>query len=158
MVEKRQTGVPATTYADPFQAFRTEMDRLAESFFGRSLTPFRAGDGEMGMVMPSIDVKEDDKAIILSAELPGMKEDDVNLEVKNGVLTLKGEKKHSYDETKDDVQIMERRYGAVQRTLRLPDSVDPENIEATFDDGVLTVTMPKKPEMAPASRKISIKH
>jgi HSP20 family protein len=164
MAEKSETRVPATTYADPFQAFRAEMDKLAETFFGRGmmsgLPNWRAGWGvpAEGLVMPSIDLKEDDKAVVLTAELPGMTDKDVELNVKNGVLTLKGEKKHTYEEKKDDVQIMERRYGQVQRSLRLPESVDPDQISAKFADGVLTVTMPKKPEAAPEAKKISISH
>ncbi len=158
MVDKTETRVPATTYADPFQAFRAEMDKLAETFFGRNLTPFAGFAPGNGMVMPSIDLKEDDAAIVLTAELPGMDENDVELAVKNGVLTLKGEKKHVYEDKKDDVQLMERRYGTVQRTMRLPESVDPDKIEAKFDKGVLTITMAKRPETAPAARKIAITH
>jgi HSP20 family protein len=140
------------------------MDKLAETFFGRGTMPgmpsLRSGWGfsDEGLVMPSIDLKEDDGSVVLTAELPGMTENDVDLEVKNGVLTLRGEKKHSYEDKKDDLQIMERRYGQVQRAMRLPESVDPEKISAKFENGVLTVTMPKKPEAAPEARKISISH
>jgi HSP20 family protein len=164
MAEKGETRVPAPTYADPFQAFRAEMDKLAETFFGRGMMPtlptWRAGWGvpTEGLVMPSIDLKEDDKAVVLTAELPGMTDKDVELNVKNGVLTIKGQKKHAYEDKKDDVQIMERRYGEVQRSMRLPESVDPDKISAKFADGVLTVTMPKKPEAAPEAKKISISH
>ena len=108
--------------------------------------------------MPSIDLKEDDGAVVLTAELPGMAEGDIDVEVKNGVLTLKGEKKHEYEDNRDEVQIMERRYGQVQRSLRLPEGVEPEKISAKFENGVLTVTMPKKPEATPQARKIAITH
>jgi HSP20 family protein len=163
MADKSESRVPTPTYADPFQAFRAEMDKLAETFFGRSMMPAMPnmpawGVGTDGMVMPSIDLKEDDGSLVLTAELPGMSDRDIDVEVKNGVLTLKGEKKHSYEDKKDDVQIMERRYGRVQRSLRLPESVDADKISAKFDDGVLTVTMPKKPQAAPEARKISIGH
>lgn len=163
MVEKSETRVPATAYADPFQAFRAEMDKLAETFFGRRMMPTTAGMPAWGLttdglVMPSIDLKEDDGAVVLTAELPGMAEGDIDVEVKNGVLTLKGEKKHEYEDNKDEVQIMERRYGQVQRSLRLPEGVEPEKISAKFENGVLTVTMPKKPEATPQARKIAITH
>jgi len=139
------------------------MDKLAETFFGRRMMPTMAGMPAWGvttdgLVMPSIDLKEDDGGLVLTAELPGMSDEDIDVEVKNGVLTLKGEKKHRYEDNKDDVQIMERRYGQVQRSLRLPESVDADKISAKFDDGVLTVTMPKKPQAAPEARKISIGH
>lgn len=163
MADKSENRVPTTTYADPFQAFRAEMDKLAETFFGRRTMPTMPSMPAWGMmtdglVMPSIDLKEDDGSVVLTAELPGMSEKDLDVEVKNGVLTLKGEKQHAYDDKKDDVQIMERRYGRVQRSLRLPESVDPNKISAKFDNGVLTITMPKKPEAAPEAKKISITH
>ena len=162
MSDKTEVKVPAPTYADPFQAFRAEMDKLAEGFFGGPrwmgpFQPFPAGGGN-GLVLPSIDVKEDEKAVVLTAELPGMDESDVELVVKQGMLTLKGQKKHEYEETKDQMHVMERRYGSVQRSWRLPDEVDAGGIVAAFDKGVLTVTMPKKADAAPASRKIPIAH
>jgi HSP20 family protein len=162
MADKSESRTPAPAYADPFQAFRAEMDKLAETFFGRGMMPtvpvWRAGWGVTtdGVVMPSIDLKEDDGNVVLTAELPGMSEKDIDVEVKNGVLTLTGEKQHTYEDKKDDVQIMERRYGHVQRSLRLPESVDPDKINAKFENGVLTVTMAKKPEAAPAAKKIAI--
>ncbi|MFW5681348.1 MAG: Hsp20/alpha crystallin family protein, partial [Pseudomonadota bacterium] len=158
---KSENRVPTPAYADPFQAFRAQMDKLAEGFFGggRWVGPFPApsGNGE-GLVLPSIDVKEDDQAVVLTAELPGMDEKDVELTVRNGLLTLKGEKKHEYEETKDQMHVMERRYGSVQRSWRLPEEVDPAGISAKFDKGVLTVTMKKRPETKPASQKIDITH
>jgi HSP20 family protein len=161
MVEKSEGRVSAPAYADPFQAFRAQMDKLAEGFFGggRWATSFPApsGNGE-GLVLPSIDVKEDDGALVLTAELPGMDEKDVELSVRHGMLTLKGEKRHDYEETKDQMHVMERRYGSVQRSWRLPEEVDPAGITATFDKGVLTVTMPKRPDAKPATRKIDITH
>lgn len=160
MSEKTESKVPAPTYADPFQAFRAELDKLAEGFFGsRWMGPFppfaKAGDG-VALVLPSIDVKEDDQLVVLTAELPGMDEKDVELTVQHGMLTLKGEKKHEYEATKDQMHVMERRYGSVQRAWRLPDGVDATSISARFDKGVLTVTMPKKAEAAPVSQKIAI--
>jgi HSP20 family protein len=162
MAEKTESKVPAS-YASPFSTFRNEMDRLVESFFGQprwggDLEPF-AGFGERArMFMPSVDVKEDEKTVVLTAELPGMDEKDVQLECKNGMLVLSGEKKHEYEEKKDTLHVVERRYGSVQRAWRLPDTVDPTRIEAKFEKGVLTVTMPKREDVPPASQKIQISH
>lgn len=163
MKTETQAKVPAPVYADPFQAFRAEMDRLAEGFFGGSrwMGPFqpfpqtRNGDA---LVLPSIDVKEDDGTLVLTAELPGMEEKDVELSVENGVLTLRGEKRNAYEETKDRMHVMERRYGSVQRSFRLPETVDEAAISAAFDKGVLTVTMKKRPQAAPKAHKIAIGH
>jgi HSP20 family protein len=104
-----------------------------------------------------MDVKETDKEIVVETELPGLNENDVSLSVQNGVLTIEGEKKLDYDEEKDDYHIMERRYGSFQRSLRLPDTVDESKIDARFDNGVLKVTIPKRPEAASEQRKIEIK-
>ncbi len=162
MSDKTEAKVPAPTYADPFHAFRAEMDKLAEGFFGSRwmgpFQPFPRGDGGGALVLPSIDVKEDDKAVVLTAELPGMDEQDVELVVKHGTLTLEGRKKHAYEDTKDQMHVMERRYGSVKRSWRLPDEIDATAITAAFDKGVLTVTMPKKVDATPATRKIAIGH
>ncbi|MFA7414312.1 MAG: Hsp20/alpha crystallin family protein [Rhizobium sp.] len=105
---------------------------------------------------PSIDVAENDGAITLTAELPGISEKDVDISIQNGILTLKGEKKFEKKDDKDDYHVIERRYGSFQRSMRLPPSVNEDAVSAKFDKGVLTVTMPKKPGTAPAERKIAI--
>jgi HSP20 family molecular chaperone IbpA len=103
-----------------------------------------------------IDVTENDEAITLTAELPGLAEEDVDLTVRDGVVTLKGEKKHERDEEKDNVHVTERSYGSFQRSMPVPDRVDASKISAKFDKGVLKVVMPKKPEAQSAARKIDI--
>ncbi len=157
--------VPAPRWSDPFQAFRSEMDRVFDSFFGdRSLMPRLPGSewpamtGGNGFIVPSVDIKENDKEVTLSAELPGLDEDDVDLSVRNGLITLKGEKKYEHEDDKDDVHMVERRYGSFQRSFRLPDSVDADKIDAKFDKGVLRVVMPKKAQTATPVKKISIGH
>ncbi len=144
----------------PFANFRKEMDDLIENFFGRPFGqwPKLEGGLEMprGVLSPAIDVSENDDAITLTAELPGLSEDDVDLDVKDGMLTLKGEKKMERDEKKEDTHITERRYGSFRRSMTVPDRVDLDKIKADFDKGVLTVTMPKKAEAKAAERKIAI--
>lgn len=143
-----------------FDDFRKEMDSLVNGFFGSDRQmPARSrllSNLPAGLVNPAIDVSENDDAIILTAELPGMVEDDVDLTIREGVLTLKGEKKHERDEEKDSVHVSERSYGSFQRVMPIPDRVDSEKITAKFDKGVLVVTMPKKPESVAAARKVSI--
>jgi HSP20 family protein len=109
------------------------------------------------MLVPRMDVKETDKEIIIEAELPGLEEKDVSLTLQNGILTVQGEKKIEYDEEKENYHMMERSYGSFQRSLRLPDTVDEDKVEARFENGILRVTLPKRSEAGGAQRKIDIK-
>jgi HSP20 family protein len=92
---------------------------------------------------PSVNIVEQDGELRLTAELPGMKLDDVNVEIMDGMLHLRGEKRVDVDEKKDNVRLIERRFGSFERSFTLPRSVDPEKVKAEFTDGVLTVHMPK---------------
>ena len=158
--KETQSRQVAPRYSDPFGTLRSEMDRLFDSFTGGLPTfPSMFGPGgTRGFALtPSIDVKETDKEIVVETELPGLDEKDISLTVQNGVLTIQGEKKLDYDEEKENYHVMERRYGSFQRSLRLPDTVDDNKIDARFDNGVLKVTLPKRPELAGEQRKIEIK-
>ncbi|WP_170425512.1 Hsp20/alpha crystallin family protein [Ruegeria arenilitoris] len=107
-----------------------------------------------GAISPAIDIHETDTAIVLTAELPGLKEDDVEVEIKDRRLTLRGQKNVTHDDT-GDLRVSERSYGSFTRTMTLPDAVDIEEISAAFDKGVLHVTMPKTEPQDP-SRKIKV--
>jgi HSP20 family protein len=150
----------APRYADPFSALRAEMDSLFDSFIG-GLPAFSGMFGSSGgrafALTPHMDVRETDKEIVVEAELPGMEEKDVSIALQDGILTIRGEKKHEVDEEKENYRIMERRYGSFQRSVQLPDTVDEDKIEATFNNGVLKVSLPKRPEAIGKHRKIPIK-
>ena len=155
-------GTPAPRYADPFAAFRSEVDRVFENFFGGNgfgafptLRPISAGSA-MTDISPDIDVKESDKAITVTAELPGIDEKDVEVTLRDRVLTLKGEKKTEREEEKEDLHIRERSYGSFRRSFTLPDTVEEEGVTADFAKGVLTVKIPKSAEAKKAEKKISI--
>lgn len=154
MAEKSPSLLPGLWSDTPFAALRKEMDQALESFFGRNTLTSQTKDE--GFLSPSIDVAENDTSIVLTAELPGISEEDIDISVHNGVLSLKGEKKMEKKDDKDNYHVVERRYGSFQRTMRLPPSVDEAAVAAKFDKGVLTVTMPKKPGTATAERKIAI--
>ena len=149
----------APRYADPFSALRAEMDSLFDSFMG-GLPAFSGMFGSSGgrgfTLSPHVDVKETDKEIVVEAELPGMDEKDISLALQDGVLTIRGEKKHEYDVEKENYRVMERRYGSFQRSLRLPDTVDEDKVEAGFGNGVLKVIVPKRPEAIGKQRTIPI--
>ena len=160
-IRKSETaGPPAPRYRDPFAEMRAEMDRAFDAFLGRNFparptVPYAASPA---LVAPDIDIRENDKEIVLEAELPGIDEKDVAVVVRNGVLSLKGEKKVERDEKKDAWHLSERSYGAFERTFRLPDGIDEDNIKAIFEKGVLRIAMPKIPEKAPAEKKIAIQN
>ena len=158
-IRKPETaGTPAPRYRDPFAEMRAEMDRAFDAFLGRSFLGRAAvpGMASPALVAPDIDIRESDQEIVLEAELPGIDEKDVAVVVKNGMLSLKGEKKVARDETKDAWHLSERSYGAFERSFQLPDGIDEDNIKASFEKGVLRIAMPKIPEKAPAEKKIAI--
>ena len=159
-IKKGEIKTPAPArYTDPFSAMRAEMDRVFDSFLGRGFGRFPvlspAGGGEE--VMPSIDVRETDKELIVEAELPGMDEKDVHVTLNEGILSIKGEKKAEREEKKQGFHLSERRFGSFQRSFNLPEDADPEAVEATFKDGVLTVTVPKADDAKAGRRKVEVK-
>lgn len=151
----------------PLETLRREVDRLFEDFdhdFWRA--PFRrsAFDSEPFWrrelalsAAPAVDIVEKDKAFEVTAELPGMEEKDIEVKLANGDLTIKGQKQEEKEEKKKDYYLHERRFGSFERRFRVPDSVDVEKIEASFRKGVLTVTLPKKPEAQKPEKKIEVK-
>lgn len=137
----------------------SEMDRMFEDFFDRRFPSFPrllTKEERMGFLTPRVDIKENDKAIVVSAELPGLEESDVDVSLQDGMLTLKGEKKIDAERKDDNYRVTERRYGSFQRSFRLPDSVDEGKVSASFDKGVLTIDLPKRAEAVRAAKKIKI--
>ena len=108
------------------------------------------------LVDVKFDVSESEDAIEISAELPGMDEGDVELSLSDGILAIKGEKKTETEEKKKDYYCKERHFGSFVRSFRLPDSVNQDKIKASFDKGVLEVTLPKRPETKTKAKKIAI--
>ncbi|PPJ47608.1 molecular chaperone [Rhizobium sp. KAs_5_22] len=154
MANKSPNILPSLWSDNPFADLRKEMDQVVENFFGKNKL-LSASEGD-GFLAPSIDVVEKDDQILLTAELPGIAEDDIDISIQKGVLSLKGEKKMEKKDDKDNFHVVERRYGSFQRSMSLPASVDDAAVTATFDKGVLTITMPKKPGTVPAERKVAI--
>jgi HSP20 family protein len=142
---------------DIFSAMRDEMDRMFERFeHGWPQWPAlsrRNGD----LAVPDLDVRENTNSFVVEAELPGVDEKDMSVTLANGVLTIRGEKKHEKEEKGESYYLTERSFGSFERAIRLPDTVDDAKVEAKFDKGVLKVTAAKKPEAVKADRKIEIK-
>jgi HSP20 family protein len=132
---------------------------MVSPFYRRALDwdPFRRIEKITGVVMPDVDVTETDTELRISAELPGMEEKDVEIELSGNQLTVRGEKKEEREETKKDFHVSERRYGSFRRTLQVPETVDAEKIDAEMKNGVLTVVLPKTEEAKSKARKISVK-
>jgi HSP20 family protein len=151
---------PAPRYSDPISALKSEMDSLFDTFMGGLpgfSGMFATRGGPSSALTPHVDVKETDKEILVEAELPGIDEKDISLSLQDGVLTIRGEKKLERDEEKENYRMMERRYGSFERSIRVPDTVDEDNVEASFDNGVLKVRLSKRPEAIGKQRTIPIK-
>jgi HSP20 family protein len=156
----------ARTELQPFTSLRREIDRLFDDFGFGSLrmprSPFEMEPfwraAEPGFAkMPAVDIANTDKAYEITAELPGMDEKNVEVKLANGVLTIKGEKKEEKEEKQKDYHLSERRFGSFQRSFTLPEGIDSDKIDATFKDGVLTVTLPKTAESQKREKQIAIK-
>jgi HSP20 family protein len=152
--ELAQTPAPM----DPFSAMRSEMDRAFENFLGRGWPsmPGLMKPSDEVLVVPSMDIRENGSEIVIEAELPGMEEKDIDVSLSNGMLTIRGEKRSEEEKKEDNYHLTERRYGSFQRSFRVPDTVDPDKVEASLEKGVLHVTMTKKPEAVSAAKKISV--
>jgi HSP20 family protein len=135
-------------------SLQTEMNRLFNTFFD---SPSGGGGGNGGALrrwLPPMDLVETDDHFVLRADLPGLSEEDVNIEVEDRVLTVSGERKAEQTENKDGYHRVERAFGSFSRSLTLPEGIDAEAVSASFDKGVLEVQIPKPEERKP--RKISI--
>jgi HSP20 family protein len=153
-------GIPATN--DTWRALRQQMDnlfdRFSDGFETLSLKPFteleNLWSARSGFAPLAVDVSETDKAYVVTAELPGVDEMNIEVNVQDGVLTIKGEKKQEREEKSKNRYLSERSFGAFQRMFGLPKGTDESKVEASFHNGVLTVSIPKAAQ--PAARKIEI--
>jgi HSP20 family protein len=139
---------------NPFLRLHREMNRLFhDTFRGFDLAPFGTGAFGRGVEWPNIEVSETDKELKVVAELPGLEDKDVEVELANGILCIKGEKK---TETEDkDRLFSERYYGRFERRIPVED-VEEDKVGAAFKNGVLTVTLPKSPKAQEKVRRIAI--
>ena len=153
-----QTPVPVKERAareTPLGWLRTEIDRLFDDFGRPARSIFNFGLN--GFVpVPAVEMTEKDKEYRLTAELPGMKEDDVEISIAEGMLTLSGEKREEEERKDEGFLLSERRYGAFERRIALPADIDAGAVSAEFKKGVLTITLPKDAKAAERTRKIAI--
>jgi HSP20 family protein len=134
-------------------SLQSEMNRLFNTFFDTPTTSTN-GNGGIRRWVPSMDLVETDEHFVLRADLPGLSEGDVSIELEDNVLTVAGERKAEHEDKKEGFYRMERSFGQFRRSLTLPDGVDADGIAATFDKGVLEVRIPKPEERKP--RRVAI--
>ena len=129
----------------PFRGFydaQSEVDRLFNEMLGGvSRRRGRQGDQQLAQWAPAVDVLTKDDDLVIRAELPGLKQEDVDITLQNGVLTISGEHKADQEEERGGYHVRERRYGSFRRSMTLPEGTDESKVDARFEDGVLEVTV-----------------
>ena len=141
---------------DPFERLHRHIDELlSNTWLSRTWPVAAAGSG---VVVPSIDVTEDDRQIVATAELPGLEEKDVEVTLADNVLTIRGEKKSEHEEKdeKKNYHLLERSYGSFRRAIAFDSEIDAKAVKATFDKGVLKVVLPKSAQQPAKSTRIEI--
>lgn len=159
---------PSTTRHEPFMGFggapfslmrrfMSEMDSLFDDVgLGSSMQPRHLARGTAGWWSPQIDVTTRDNHLFVHADLPGLKQEDVKVTVTEGLLSIAGERADRHEEHRAGVQRRERRYGSFLRQIPLPEGVNPDDIKASFENGVLEVSMPLPKRAEPKGREIPI--
>jgi HSP20 family protein len=127
-------------------SLQSEMNRLFDTFFGGTT---RGGNAGARRWVPAMDLVETDDSLVLRADLPGLSEEDVAIEIKDGVLTVSGERKAEHEEKSEGFYRVERAHGSFSRSLSLPQGVDADAVKASFEKGVLEVRIPKPEERKP---------
>ncbi len=141
---------------DPFRELSSMQDRI-NRIFGDA---YRRSDEDVlkgGDWTPPVDIFENkDHEIVLRAELPGLKREDIDIRVENSTLTLRGERKQETEANQDNYHRVERSYGSFSRSFSLPTTVNTEKVSATFADGVLTITLPTREEAKPRQIQVQV--
>jgi HSP20 family protein len=143
--------------ASPFNVLQRQMNRLFEDVFGPEGTLFpQAPEPVRGLLSPRVEVTETENEVRVIAEIPGVKEQDIEVSLDDGVLSLRAEKKAERKDEKENTHFTERSYGMFQRSLQLPFPVNPDEVNAAFENGVLTIAVPK-PKGREQRRKIEVR-
>jgi HSP20 family protein len=137
---------------DPFRDVMTLQNRVNSLF-----REMNEGDNPLttASFVPAVDIYEDAKKVVLKLEVPGMEEKDLDVRVENNTLTVKGERKFEKDEKEENFHRIERRYGTFFRAFTLPSTVDTENVQASYNAGILKLELSKKPEAQPKQIKVN---
>lgn len=143
----------------PWRPFTEELERRFEEILGRPFFPiaWRRLPGEERGWVPPLEMFEKEDKFTVRAELPGMKREEIDVSVVGDTMTIKGERKAETEVKEEDYYCCERSYGSFLRSINLPSAVDSKKIEASYEHGVLEVTLPKAPEIRPKKVEISVK-
>ena len=136
------------TRIDPFRELASFFENFSGSTGKDQLTS--------GSFVPPVDVYEDEHNLVVKLEIPGVNEDDLDVQVENNTLTVKGERKFEKEEKEENFHRIERRYGSFERSFRLPNTVDGDKAEANYDKGILSVSLVKRPEAKPKQIKVGV--
>src|SRR5256885_4548383 len=141
---------------EPFREFATLQDRMNRLFRESYNDAGRDEALTTSSFAPAVDVYEDEHNVTLKIEVPGIEEKDIDVQVENSTLTVHGERKIEKEEKEENYRRVERQYGSFVRTFTLPQTVDTEKVSATYDKGVLKISLPKKAETKPKKIKVNI--
>ena len=141
----------------PLTTLRSEIDRLFDSYVREPVSHLEWPFGSERGWAPIVDIGETDEEVIVRAELPGIDPADIDITVSGGQLVLAGEKRESTEKTGKGFYHTESRYGSFRRSLPLPEAVDPQQVEAEYADGVLTVHLKKSPASPPKRIEVKVK-
>jgi len=138
---------------------KKEMDEWFEEHFGKgeALVKGESIFSDKGLLkMPAVDIQEKDDKYVVHAELPGVKKDEIQVEYRDGLLTIKGEKKFEHEEKKKDFHRIERSYGSFHRSFQIPEEINEDEIKGEYKNGVLELTLPMKEPEKRKAKKIEI--
>lgn len=141
---------------EPFREFATLQDRMNRLFRESYNDAGRDESLTTSSFAPAVDVYEDEHKVTLKIEVPGIEEKDIDVRVENNTLTVQGERKIEREEKEENYRRVERQYGSFTRTFTLPQTVDTENVSASYDKGVLKISLPKKAEAKPKQIKVNV--
>jgi HSP20 family protein len=147
--------IMAITRWDPFRDVLALQNRM-NSIFQEYNRQQAEGDVSTAAFVPPVDIYEDEHKIVLKLEVPGMKESDLDIQLENQVLTVKGERKFEKEEKEENFHRIERRYGSFYRSFTIPNTVNPESVKAGYDAGVLRIELQKRQEAKPKQIKVEI--
>jgi len=150
--EEQKSLAERRTEQDPFLALQDEMNRMFDSYFA---DPWR-GTSRLGTFMPHMNVSENETDVTVTAEIPGMDENDIQVTYHKGILAISGEKRDDHQEKGSRYHRIERTYGSFRREVSLPCEVEEEKITATFKKGVITVVLPKSTRPEVLGKRITV--
>lgn len=141
---------------DPFQELMGLQERMNQLFRG-NFSGYNNEDIASGAWAPAVDIYETPETIQMTFEIPGVNQQDIKVNLENNLLTVTGERRLEHEDRREGYHRVERSYGAFSRSFTLPSTIDPNQVNATFEQGLLRLTLPKRPETQPRAIEIKVK-